>query len=217
MSENKQNETYTKNLQSTSKKQEFLKQANNLACKQPNFDMSTECSVLQEQTSGNLFNFLPNFPQSLPQEPFDFMPPPPNQRYRMPMLSPSRLSRRIYIEMTRAVKDYGDLENLAPAQDKQSINQLKSQMQILSLAMLNVHQNLAGRNSHPFYASNRARLPRNYGRALAEMYNRVYYIMELTARLYTITQNTSQAQTILIILLNLKSQLRTLNNLLQGA
>ena len=164
-------------------------------------------------TDNNLTNYLPNLPQTMPQMPFDFVPPLPQRRFRIPVLNNRILARRIYLEMVRATKDYGDLEAIAPQDDTRTINNLKNQMQILSLSMLNIYSNLNNRNSIPFFLSNNPPLPNDYARALREMYNRVYHIYELTLRLYNNVFDQQTAQTLLIIILNLKSQLNTLNNL----
>lgn len=162
----------------------------------------------------NLTDFLPDFPNTVPQEPFEYLPPTPSKRRRIPNLPPQLLARRIYFDMQKATRDYGKLENLAPQQNKQNIRNLQNQMQILALTMLRVYNDLNGRNSLPFFTTNNPPLPNNYQRALQEMYNRVYHIHDLTLRLYNRVNNTSTAQTVLIVLLNLKSQLRQLNNLL---
>ena len=168
------------------------------------------------QINQNLANFLPNLPSSMPQETFDYQPPAPFRRRRIPNLSPKNLARRIYLDMQRATRDYGDLENLAPQQDKQTISGLRGQMQILALTMLRIYNDLNGRRNIPFFSSNNMPLPNNYPRALQEMYSRVFHIHELTLRLYNRVGDSQTSQTILIVLLNLKSQLRTLNNLMSN-
>lgn len=174
---------------------------------------NTQNPTNNSQTNQNLANFLPNMPSSMPQENFDYQPPAPFRRRRIPNLPPQNLARRIYLDMQRATRDYGDLEILAPEQDKQTINRLRGQMQILTLTMLRIYNNLNGRRNIPFFSSNNIRLPNNYPRALQEMYSRVFHIHEMTLRLYN-RVDSQTAQTVLIVLLNLKSQLRTLNNLI---
>lgn len=167
------------------------------------------------QINQNLATYLPNLPASMPQESFDYQPPAPFRRRRIPILPPQLLSRRIYLEMQRATRDYADLETIAPQQDKQTISSLKSQMQILALTMLRIYNELSGRRNIPFFASNNMSLPNNYLRALQEMYSRVFHIHELTLRLFNRVGSAQISQTILIVLLNLKSQLNTLNNLIE--
>lgn len=174
---------------------------------------STQDLLRNISNGSNFASFLPNLPNTLPQDNFEFIPPPPQRRFPVPNLNSRGLSRRIYLEMLRAIKDYGDLEILAPEQDKQTISSLKSQMEVLSLAMLNVYQSLNGRPAIPFFMNHRVPLPRDYPRALVEMYSRVYHIHNLTLRLFNQVSGSSISNTVLIILLNLKSQLRTLSGL----
>lgn len=168
------------------------------------------CNILNEN---NFATYLPNLPTTLPQEAFEFVPEAPRRRFPLPNLNSRGLARRIYLEMLRAIRDYRDLEMRAPESDRQTISSLKSQMQVLSIAMLNVYQSLNGRPSVPFFMSNRTPLSRDYQRALLEMYSRVYHIHQLTLRLFNQTTDSSVSNTILIVLLNLKSQLRTLRGL----
>ena len=165
------------------------------------------------QKTPNILDYLPNFPNTMPQEEFDYQPPTPFRRMRIPNLTPQNLSRRIYLDMQRATKDYGYLETLAPQQNKQTINSLRGQMQILTLTMLRIYNHLNGRRNIPFFYANNSPLPNNYSRALREMYSRVFHIHELTLRLYN-KVDSQTAQTVLLVLLNLKSQLRELNKLL---
>ena len=180
--------------------------------------MSETSQNLQDisQINQNLATFLPDLPLTMPQENYEYQPPMPFRRKRIPNLSPQNLARRIYLDMQRATRDYGDLERLALQQDKRTISGLRGQMQILALTMLRIYNNLNGRSNIPFFSSNNMPLPNNYPRALQEMYSRVFHIHEMTLRLYNRVRNSETAQTILIVLLNLKSQLRTLNNLLSN-
>lgn len=166
------------------------------------------------QISNNISSYLPSLPFSMPQEPFDYNPPLPRRRFRLPVLSQKHLARRIYNQMVFATRDYGDLERLASMQDKNKINALQNQMQILSLVMLRIYRDISGRNTVPFVSARQSNLPNNYNRALQEMYDRVYYILELTIRLFNQTQNQSTYQSLLITILNLKSQLKQLSQLI---
>lgn len=181
--------------------------------------MSETIKNLQEtsQINQNLATYLPNMPQTMPQESFDYQPPAPFRRRHIPNLPPQNLARRIYLDMQHATMDYRTLENIAPNQDKQTISSLRGQMQILALTMLRVYNELNRRNNIPFFSRNKLPLPNNYTDALSEMYSRVFYIHETTLRLYNRLQDAQQSQTVLIVLLNLKSQLRTLNTLLQNS
>lgn len=160
-----------------------------------------------------LLSFLPNMPNSMPQEEYDYTPPLPRRKFFLPIVNPVNLARRIYLNMLRAIKDYGDLENIAPDANKPAIRNLQSQMQILSLSMLNIYQNLNGRPRVPFYMSQYKMLSANYNIALQEMYDRVYLIYAMVLKLFRDNPNESLNNTLLVILSNLKSQLRTLNGL----
>lgn len=168
----------------------------------------------RNNSANNSINLLlPNLPQDLPRESSNFVPPNPTRRYPFPLSRPEILSKRIYMEMIRAIKAYSELSSIAPSGDVATINSLKSQMQILSLSMLNIYQQLSRRKTVPFYLSHKIKLNSNYSVALQEMYNRVYHIYALTMRLYNITIGSNISTTLLIIIGNLSSQLRTINNL----
>lgn len=163
--------------------------------------------------STNLFDTLfGDYPRNLPTEPMDFKPPAPRKNYHFVILNTSHLAKRIYLEMMRAVSAYGQLLQIAPQQDKKTIENLQNQMEILSVAMLNIYGKLGERQSVPFMTSYRLPLSKNYDVALQEMYDRVFHIHELVIRLLARTGDQFRS-TLIIILTNLKSQLRTLNGL----
>jgi hypothetical protein len=134
----------------------------NVPCKNISKNDNEHCSIqknnkccddkfVEVKNENSFAVLLPNLPQILPQEPFEFQPPLPTRRFAMPMLSGKNLAKKIYVEMLRAIKDYGELEALAPQQDKKTISSLKSQMQILSLAMLNVYQAIFWQFAYPTF------------------------------------------------------------------
>jgi hypothetical protein len=156
---------------------------------------------------------LPNMPRSLPTLDVEFVPTEPSRRFFTANLNSRLLTRRIYIEMLRAIRMYGELERIAPNEDKESITNLKNQMEILSLAMLNIYGRITDRNKVPFFSGGGTKLSRDYQRALQQMYDKVWHIHNLTQRLINQTSDAQIRSTLLIIYTNLKSQLQTIENL----
>ena len=173
-----------------------------------------DSTIKTTQTSNtNLFDQLfADYPKNLPTEPFDFNPPNPRRVYHSMILSTSHLAKRIYLEMLRAINAYGQLLKIAPEQDKKTIENLQTQMEILSVAMLNIYGKLGQRQPVPFMNANRPPLSKNYKIALQEMYDRVYHIHSLVLRLLDRTGEEFRP-TLIIILTNLKSQLKTIKQL----
>lgn len=155
------------------------------------------------------------FPRNFPREDDGFVPPLPPKRYHSMVLNTQHLTKRIYLEMQRAIRNYDELENIAPQNAKSTINNLKDQMEIVSVAILNIYRNNYPNSRLPVFNTFRTRLSTNYQTALGQMYNRVYHIFELTNKLLLKTNNSSQRTTLVIVIANLKSQLNTLNNLKQ--
>lgn len=156
---------------------------------------------------------LPNMPKSLPTVDVEFVPTEPNRRFFVPNLSTRLLTRRIYLEMLKAIRSYGELERIAPENDKQTITNLKNQMEILSLAMLNIYGRITERNKVPFFSGGGTNLSRDYNKALQQIYDKVYHIHNLTSRLINQTSDAQIKSTLLIVFANLKSQLQTLEAL----
>lgn len=157
-------------------------------------------------------NFLPNSARNLPMENMDFLPTNPQKFYHSFILNDRHLVKRIYLEMLRAIYDYERLKDIAPASNKTAIDALQNQMQILSVTMLNIYRQIDGRGRMPIITNRRTQLSSNYQTALSQMYNRVFHIHELTVRLLARTGNQFR-NTLIIVIANLKSQLRNLENL----
>lgn len=156
---------------------------------------------------------LPNMPKKLPTETYEFMPPPPNKRYFIPALSTRLLARKIYLEMLKAIRSYGELENIAPIENKNTISNLKNQMEILSLAMLNIYGRLSDKNKVPFFLGGGTNLSKTYNKALQQTYDLVYHIHNLVFKLLSKDVNEQIKSTLIIVYTNLKSQLKTLISL----
>ena len=178
--------------------------------------MNEEETIAKSMQSADIFDtLLPNMPRNLPTEPYDFEPSPPRKKFFVPTLSTKMLTRRIYLEMLKAIRGYGELERIAPENDKNEISNLKNQMEILSLAMLNLYGQITERNKVPFFVGGGTNLSKDYNKALFEMYDKVWHIHNLIFRLITKTTDEKAKSTLVIIYTNLKSQLRNLENLRQ--
>ena len=183
-----------------------------------NLDNKTNKNIPSEENVDNYKCFVSEsteFPQNFPQQNDNFVPAFPQKRYHSMFLSTQHLTKRIYLEMMRAIKNYDELENIAPQEDKNTINNLKDQMEILSIAILNIYKTNYPKSRLPIFNTFRTRLSPNYQTALNQMYNRVYHILELVNKLLLRTSNANQRSTLIIVVANLKSQLNTLNNLKQ--
>ena len=166
--------------------------------------------------NNNIFDLMPILSQSLPVENFDFSPPPPRQKFFVPQLNDRLLIRKIYIEMLRAIRGYGELEAIAPQDDKQTILNLRNQMEVLSLAMLNLYGRQTQKNNVPFFSGGGINLSRNYQVALQKMYDKVFHIHNLVFHLIGKTTNNQDNMALIIVYTNLKSQLKTLADLKNG-
>lgn len=158
------------------------------------------------QLTSNLPNDIPIAPNYQPRMPIGFRP-----TY---ITDPCRLTRRIYINMLNAVDTYTRLINIAPQQDRATIESLRSQMQILSIAILTIGQQLNFCTIIPLRTSSNSNLPNNYINALNITYNRVYTIFNQTLFLYEILGSNEFSTRLLIIINNLRSQLQTIDNLI---
>ena len=157
---------------------------------------------------------LPNMP-ALPTLEFEFVPVEPKKRYFTPKLNNKLLTRKIYIEMLKAIKMYGELENIAPQSDIAQITNLKNQMEILSLAMLNIYGRTAQNGKVPFFTSG-ANISRNYKKALQQIYDKVHHLHSLVFRLINKTTDNQIKSTLIIVYTNLKSQLQSLQTLINS-
>ncbi len=171
-----------------------------------------EKKVKAEQTENIFENLLPNMPRNLPTEDINFNPTPPKKVYSSTILSTQHLTKRIYLEMLRAITSYAELEDIAPESDRQTITNLKNQMEILSLAILNIYGKMSRRAKVPYFSNGRTPLSRNYQTALQQMYDRVYHIHSLVFKLIARSGDEFRS-TLIIVLTNLKSQLKTLEGL----
>ena len=171
-----------------------------------------KASILKNENS--IFEVLyPNYLNGLPLADFDLELTKPKKRLFVPNLSCKLLARRIYIEMLKAIRSYGKLERIAPNENKSQISNLKNQMEILSLAMLNIYGKLADKNKVPFFAGGGTNISNNYQKALLEMYDKIYHIHNLVFALWQKCEDDQIKRTLLIVYTNLKSQLSELNNL----
>ena len=169
--------------------------------------------VILNDISNSYQRLLPNLPQNLPQEPYDFEPKIPHKHYNIPKISARATAKKIYVLMLNAIKLYSKLLRITPSESRKTIDSLKSQMEILSVSMLNIYQNIAGVSKIPFYAHKKSKIPRTYIHAISKIYDNVYYIHQLVLRLFAQNVDTQTSAMLLIVLTNLKSQLKTLDSL----
>lgn len=155
---------------------------------------------------------IPAMPDYVPLEP-DFQPPNPTKVFRVGNIGTSALSRRIYLDMRRAIQTYSQLILLAPSQDIQTIVSLRSQMNLLSISMLSIYQTLSNSQNVPRLISWWTPVPKNYVYALQTTYNRVFSIYLQCLNLFNQTAGTSITPSLLIIINNLKSQLKIIQSL----
>lgn len=175
-----------------------------------NFD---RVEATRSTTEVSISNLLSNLPSTLPTLEYDFNPPIPRRKYFVPTLSNRLLTRRIYLEMLKVIRAYGELERIAPVEDQPTIQNLRNQMEILSLAMLNIYGKTTDSNRVPFFAGGGINLSKDYNKALFQIYDRVYHIHNLVFSLIAKTTDDSIKSTLVIIYTNLKSQLQTLFDL----
>lgn len=153
-----------------------------------------------------------NLPTNLPSSP-NFEPRLPLNYRRIRYNDPCRLTRRIYLNMLNAIDYYTRLLTIAPSADLSTIRSLRSQMQILSVAILSYGQDLQYCSLIPQFQGS-SNLSNNYVLALNRVYRRVFTIYEQTLQLYFLTQSSNNSTTLLIIINNLKNQLFEIDNLI---
>ena len=154
----------------------------------------------------NLSNTIPIAPNYGPRVPLNF------NEYRI--TNPCRLYRRIYNNMLTSIDSYTKLLDLAPEADIGTIQGLRSQMQILSIAILSLALETRQCRVVPFRNTSNSNLPNNYLRALHVTYNRVYTVFFDTVMLYQILGTNQNSTRLLIIINNLRSQLATIDDLI---
>lgn len=159
---------------------------------------------------------LPNLPNNLPQEPYDFEPKLPNREFFVPFFSTRALAKKIYNDMLSASRDYARLISVCPKIDKDAVESLKSQMQILSIAMLNIYQNIAKSSKLPTANSAKPQIANDCKKALQLVYDRVYALHKLATKLFVQKLDEQSSAMLLVVISNLKSQLKTLEKLQDG-
>lgn len=154
----------------------------------------------------DLPNDVPTLPNYNPRVPLNFT--------SFYITDPCRLIRRIYLHMLGAIDTYSRLLTLAPQNDLSTIRGLRSQMQVLSISILSVGMDLGYCNIIPFRVGSNSNLPSDYNQALNVTYDRVYTIFYETLMLYEILGTNTNQTRLLIIINNLRSQLATLDTLI---
>ena len=191
---------------------EEQKQNENNEINTPNVINEPTKTVLPQQ-SNEWISLFADLPSSVPTAP-NYNPRVPLNFTRFYITDPCSLIRRIYLHMLGAIDTYTRLLTLAPEQDQGTIRGLRSQMQVLSISMLSIGQDLGYCNIIPFRVGSNSRLPSNYVDALYVTYDRVYNIFYETLLLYDILGTNTNQTRLLIIINNLRSQLATIDDLI---
>ena len=170
---------------------------------------------VQNDTAELWQSIIPAMPDYIPLEP-NYKPLNPTRVFPVKNLGTAGLSRKIYLDMLRMVQTYSQLLLLAPPTDTVTINSLRLQMNLLSISMLNIYQTLSQTQNVPRLISWWTPLPNNYASALQIAYNRVFniYLQTLTLFNQTATFGSNVSTTLIIIINNLKNQLKVLQNLI---
>ena len=191
---------------------EEQKQNENKEINTPNVINEPTKTVLPQQ-SNEWTGLFTDLPSSVPTAP-NYNPRVPLNFNRFYISDPCILIRRIYLHMLGAIDTYTRLLTLAVADDQGTIRGLRSQMQILSISMLSIGQDLGYCNIIPFRVGSNSQLPNNYLDALYVTYDRVYNIFYETLLLLDILGTNTNQTRLLIIINNLRSQLATIDDLI---
>ena len=178
----------------------------------PNVINEPTKAVLPQQGELQWVGLFTDLPSSVPTSP-DYNPRVPLNFTRFYISNPCSLVTRIYLHMLGAIDTYTRLLTLAPSGDQGTIKGLRSQMQVLSISILSIGQDLGYCNIIPFRVGSNSRLPSNYLDALYT-YDRVYTIFYETLLLYEILGTNTNQTRLLIIINNLRSQLATIDDLI---
>ncbi len=179
----------------------------------PNVINEPTKTVLPQQGELQWVGLFTDLPSSVPTSP-DYNPRVPLNFTRFYISNPCSLVTRIYLHMLGAIDTYTRLLTLAPSGDQGTIKGLRSQMQVLSISILSIGQDLGYCNIIPFRVGSNSRLPSNYLDALYTTYDRVYTIFYETLLLYEILGTNTNQTRLLIIINNLRSQLATIDDLI---
>lgn len=186
---------------------------NNKSIETPNLVNEPTKTVLPQQSTYEWTGLFDDLPSSVPTAP-NFNPRVPLNFTKFYTTNPCALIRRIYLHMLGAIDTYTRLLTLAPTDDQGTIRGLRNQMQVLSISILSIGQNLGYCNIIPFRVGSNSRLPNNYLDALSVTYDRVYTIFYETLLLYEILGTNTNQTRLLIIINNLRSQLATIDDLI---
>lgn len=170
-------------------------------------------STPSNSSQNDWLQLFDTLPADIPTAP-NFEPRVPINFRQFYITDPCRLIRRIYIHMLGAIDTYTRLLTIAPFDDINTIKGLRSQMRVLSIAMLSIGNDLNYCSIIPFRTSSNSNIPSNYINALNITYNRVYNIFYETIMLYDILGTNTNQTRLLIIINNLRNQLATIDDLI---
>lgn len=130
----------------------------------------------------------------------------------------ARLMREIYLRTLRALDTYSLTLKIGSQNAKPSLVNLRTQMQVISAAALNVYQDYTAYNVVPLRVSINSCIPKNFKDALNYLYCEIYYIFYLLNKLiFTLKTDTNFYPQLITILNNIKYQLSVTLNLYQNS
>lgn len=147
-------------------------------------------------------NLLPNYtPQNLSQKKYDVNFTNLSDRQI------AKLIREIYLRILRSLDTYSLLIKKESGNNQRSLVLLRTQMQVLSSAVLNVYQDYTAFNVVPLRVDINSFIPKNLKQAYLYLYNEIYCIYYLLTKLIFSLTNTNFNGQLVTILSNIKYQL----------
>ena len=120
----------------------------------------------------------------------------------------ARLIREIYLRILRGLDTYSLLIRKESGDYQRQLVLLRTQMQVLSSAMLNVYQDYTVSNVVPLRNSINSCLPNNLKNAYCYLYDEIFYIYNLLSKLiFSLKTDTNFYSQLVTIINNLKYQL----------
>lgn len=126
----------------------------------------------------------------------------------------AKLIREIYLRVLRALDTYSLLIRNENSDNQKQLVLLRTQMQVLSSAMLNVYQDYTATNVTPLRNTINSCLPKKLKDAYCYLHDEIFYVYYLLNMLiFNLKNDTNFYSQLVIILNNLKYQLSILNTL----
>ncbi len=126
----------------------------------------------------------------------------------------ARLIREIYLRILRSLDTYSLVIKKGSNNFQKDLVLLRTQMQVLSGAILNVYQDYTATNVVPLRVSINSYVPKNLPDSICYLHDEIYHIYYLLSKLiFTLQNDTNFFGQLEIILNNLKYQLSILNTI----